>query len=116
MPSQSSIFWKIQVVLEVAKSAEVESIGDLQKVIKGINPSNFHTRRFNRAKDSFVTAISDKSIHNTVRFCQDLQLLNEDGALTKEGRQAIQKAKFDSVIVSCVLSLFRQFEVNVGEL
>lgn len=116
MPSQNSIYRKIQLVLQVAKSVEVESIGELQNAIKVSNFVAFHTRHFDRVKDSFVTAISEKSIRNVVSFCRDLKLLTENGTLTRQGRQAIQQSKFEQVISNSIRVYLQDAGVDIRDL
>ncbi|HEV7747699.1 MAG TPA: hypothetical protein VGO56_22055 [Pyrinomonadaceae bacterium] len=116
MPSENSIYRKIQIVLEVAKSTEVNSIGELQIAIRSKNLVTFHTRHFDRVKDAFVTAISDKSIHSALSFCRDLKLLKDNGTLTPEGRQAIQRSKFDRVIADSILSYLQDSGVDIRAL
>jgi hypothetical protein len=116
MPSEHSIYRKIQVILEIAKSANIETIPALQKLIERKNLVTFHTRHFDRDKDSFVIETSEKAIHNALRLCQDLKLVKTDGSLTEKGRQAIQRAKFEQVIANQILTCFREAGIQVSEL
>ena len=116
MPSQSSIYRKIQVVLDLAKSVKVHTLAELQAEVKGQRPPNFLSRRYDDSKDAFVLDVSDKSIRRTVAFCQLLGLLNQQGSLTKEGRQALRPSEFDTVIAVQIRSYLRREDVDLSSL
>jgi hypothetical protein len=116
MPSSRSIYRKVQLVLQYAKAADCTSISDLENSIRAENPLAFHTRRFDRKKDFFVTIISEKSIHSAVKFCRELKLIKENGSLTAEGRQATRQSKFEEVVSNQILSHFRNVEINIDNL
>jgi NTP pyrophosphatase (non-canonical NTP hydrolase) len=100
MPGESSLYRKIQVVLEVAKSVRVETAAELRDEVGGVKPDNFLTRQYDHNKDAFVAKISETSIRRAVDFCQRLGLIEETGELTDAGRQALRKTQFDRVIAS----------------
>ncbi len=116
MPSEYSLYRKIQVVLDVAKSVKVDSIDQLGAEIKGRRLPNFLSRRYDREKDVFVTDISDKSIRRAVTLCAVLGLVGHDGTLLAKGRQALQRIRYDRVVAGQVRAFLKGKGVNIHEL
>lgn len=98
MPSQISIYWKIQVVLSFCKSAEISSIEDLKEKILKREFKNFETFQYNKEKDQVEKKQSYRVIRRTVNFCRMLNLIGENGCLTNIGIQALQRKKFETII------------------
>lgn len=116
MPSEYSIYRKIQVVLDVAKSVEVATSEALREHILKRKYTNFETRQYEREKDDFVLKQSERVIRRTVAFCHILGLIGSDGHLTEEGRNAVRKAKFDKIIAAQIRLFLHRKEVNLSDL
>jgi hypothetical protein len=116
MPSENSIYWKIRLTLDVAKSTKATELADLRSEIRGRNLSNFNSRHYDRDKDSYVIGVSERAIRRTLKLCQDLHLIGSDGVLTEEGRQAIRKTQFDAVLASQVRAFLKQLGVDLTNL
>ena len=108
MPSEKSVYRKIQVVLDTAKSVQVNTLEDLRAEIRARKQPNFLTRQFDREQDTFVPDISDRSIRRTLVVCLLLELIGPDGRLTKEGRQALRILRFDDVVANQIRSFLRR--------
>jgi hypothetical protein len=94
----------MQMVLEVAKSAKVGSLKELRSEIKGRRYPNFETMQYDDAKDTFVPRQSERVIRRTVKFCQILHLIESDGHLTQEGRDALVRVRFEHVVAGQIRS------------
>ena len=116
MVSDRSLYRKIGVVLDIAKSASVASMDELRSEIQGRKPSLFFSRHYNRIKDKFDEDISERVIRKTLNTCRILGLLSEDGTLTAAGREASRKTRFDSVIAVLVRKFLREKEIKFDKL
>ncbi len=116
MASENSIYRKIQIVLDIAVSAKVASIGDLQAEIRDRRPPNFITKKYDSQRDIPVTDVSDRSIRRTVGFCYLLGLLSSDGSLTEAGRQAVRRTLFNGIVAGQVRSYLIKGGINLFEL
>jgi len=96
MPSERSLYRKMELVLEVAAEVEPGSLDELRIEIEGI-PS-FNTERYDAEKDDFVLGPSKPVIRRTVRWCVSLDLLSESGRLTRQGRSARRAGSFAKVV------------------
>ena len=116
MPSENSVYRKMQVVLEIAKSVTVNTLEQLRREIKGSKRPNFETDQYDKNRDEFVPQQSERVIRRTVAFCHALNLIDSDGHLTKEGRQALMKARFDNVVASQIRSFLRREGIIFSDL
>src|SRR5690242_16356134 len=98
MPSERSLYHKIEIILDLAKSAKVSTVADLRDAIYAQRPPTFFSKRFDRRSDTFIDEISGKVIRRSVNLCIALRLLETDGTLTTEGREALRKTRFDRVV------------------
>ena len=98
MPSERSLFRKIQTVVDIAKSVRVRDIAELCEEVEQRAPSVFNTSRYDASQDKFVASISPESIKRTVVFCRTLELITDDGVLSQEGREASRKSRFNETI------------------
>jgi len=98
VPSERSLFRKVQTVVEVARTVKVSDLEGLCQEIKGLGPTMFNTSRYVAARDAFVTDISAQAIKRAVAFCRFLDLLSDEGALTVHGRDAARKSRFSAVL------------------
>jgi len=116
MTSDRSLYHKIKVVLDVAKSVSVSSIVELRAEIHGQKPSLFFSKRYNPVTDHFDEDISEQIIRKTLNVCRLLGLLGEDGRLTSSGHEALRKTRFDAVISELVHKLFAERNINLHKL
>jgi len=116
MANDLSLYRKMQVVLEIAKSQKVNSLDELILEIKGLQPDNFLTRSYDEKTDSYLTGISYKSIRKTVYLCQQLSLLNHSGKRTDEGVEASRKTQFDRIVARQVRSFLKTAGISLRDL
>ena len=116
MPSETSVYKKIYIVLSTAQSVPVSSIGDLREKIDARKSPTFETRQYDPRRDTFVRKQSERSIRKTVHLCRDLGLLEEDGHLSRAGRHALEAGRFDRVIVRQVRVFCEARGVRLEEL
>lgn len=116
MPSENSVYRKIQVVLDVVKSVDINTIEELHREIRGRKYPNFETPQYSQEKDTFIIRQSDRVIRRIITFCRILGLIGPDGHLTKEGRRALPKIQFDDVIAAQIRFLLHHKSVNLSDL
>lgn len=116
MPSEKSLFRKLQTVVEIAKSGGASTLGELCQTVKDRGPDIFVTRRYEPTRDMFVSEISLKTIKRTVLFSRALGLLSDDGALTPLGREAVRRSRFSAVIASQTRAKLAQNGIKINEL
>lgn len=116
MPSELSLYRKIQIVLDVAKSIKSSSLDELRDEIKAQGPTNFLARKYDREKDDFIQLISERSIRRTVTFCLTLGLIEDDGSLSQQGRQAVNKTRFDKIVADQIRALLQRNKIDLGEI
>jgi len=116
MPGERSLYRKIQVVLEIAKSAQVKTVEELRALIRLRRPSIFYSRRYDQAKDTFVDDISDRVIARAVSVGETLGLLSEHGSLTSDGRDALRKTQYEKVISRLVRAFLARSGVDLRQL
>jgi len=85
VPSERSLFRKIQTVVEVARSVKVSNLEDLCQEIEQRGPTMFNVSRYDDEQDTFVSRISLPAIRRAVVLCEALNLLASDGSLTPQG-------------------------------
>lgn len=116
MASQFSTYSKIQAVIDIAKAVSVDSIGALQKEVASQAPPNFLVRKYDRERDTFRPAISERAVRKAVRLCLLLGLIDEHGSLSKGGRDALRSSKFDDVVAASVRAYLRSNGVEFAKL
>jgi hypothetical protein len=116
MASDRSLYRKIEVVLDIAKSVSVASLAELRLEILGRKPSLFFSRQYDQDTDRFNEDISERITRKTLNICRVLGLLADDGSLTSAGREALRKTRFDAVIANSVRKYLRERDVNLGSL
>jgi len=114
MPSENSVYRKMQVVLDIAKSVTVNTLEELRREIKGRKRPNFETDQYDQAQDKFVPRQSDRVIRRTVGLCHVLNLIGSDGHLTKEGRQSL--IRFDNVVANQIRSFLHREGIIFSDL
>jgi hypothetical protein len=116
MPSDFSLYRKIQVVLDVAKAVRVTSWTDLRREIIAQRPPNFVTKQYDQKRDAFLPDISTRSVRRAVSICRSLQLLDDSGQLTEPGRRALRASIFDRVLAEQVHGFLKQEGLHVSAL
>jgi len=116
MPSEYSLYRKIQVALEITKALRVESWVDIKERILSQAPPNFVTKQYDIKHDVRVEQVSERSIRRTVSICRALQLIDDSGDLTPAGRQALRQSTFDRILAEQVNSFLREKGVQVSTL
>jgi hypothetical protein len=116
VPSERSLFRKVQTVVEVAKTVKVSTLEELCREIKGLGPTMFNTSRYVAERDAFVTDISLEAIKRAVAFCRFLDLLSEEGGLTVHGRDAARKSRFGAVLGEQARLMLGRAGVKLGAL
>ncbi len=116
MPSERSLYRKIQLTLDVAKSSEADSLTDLTATVVAKQFPNFDTLQYDEEVDDFTWRQSDKVVRRTVRLCNHLGLVQKDGRLSKIGRQATRKTRFEEVIAERVRIRLMEAGVEIGRL
>jgi len=104
----------MQTVVDVAKAVKVSDLEELCQEIKGLGPTMFNTSRYAPERDAFVSDISIQAIKRTVAFCQLLELVNEEGALTVHGRDAARESRFSIVLGEEVRLMLSRGGVKLG--
>lgn len=115
MPSERSVYSKIQVVLDVAKSVKLETMTQLIEAVRGLKADNFLTRHYDTDEDSYVIGISERSIQRTIDLCRKLTLIGDDGRLTEAGRQASRKTQFDNAVASQIRAYFDREHISLSD-
>lgn len=116
MPSEKSLYRKLQLVLEQAAGSDTTKLNDLATQIESKRLPNFNTFQYDKKKDSFFWCQSPKVIRRTVRLCARLGLVDDSGQLTKDGRIALRKTQFNSVIAEKVREVLARDGVVVRQL
>ncbi|MBU4288358.1 MAG: hypothetical protein KKI12_09335 [Proteobacteria bacterium] len=116
MPSESSIYRKIQVIIEDAKSVNPSSMSNFCDKIKTLGHVSFLARRYDSERDEIIQFISVRSIQKTLRLCQILGLIDGEGRLTSQGRQAVQKTRFDKIVAEQIRILLQRNGIRLAEI
>ncbi|MGD0538049.1 MAG: hypothetical protein ABSC03_10440 [Verrucomicrobiota bacterium] len=98
MPSEFSLYRKIQVVLETARGVNVTSLVELRREIILQRAPNFLTKQYDKEHDSFVQEVSRRGVRRTVNICGTLRLIDERGDLSEAGRRALRRTVFDRIL------------------
>lgn len=107
MPSERSLYRKIQVVLDIVKAWDVSDVDDLTDEISARRLPVFFSRTYNQETDTFVQDVSRKVIIRTIGLCQLLELISERGGLTRLGREALRSTRFDAIIAGQARKVLR---------
>jgi hypothetical protein len=116
MPSEYSLYRKIQVVLNIAKAAQLSSWVELKTTVISQRPPNFLTRQYDVKHDTIVQEVSERSIRKTVNVCRALGLIDDRGDLTVAGRKAVRQAQFDRVLITQVQEFLADKGVEIESL
>lgn len=116
MASDRSLYHKIELVLDIAKSVSVASVDELRIEIIGRKPANFFSRQYDPDTDRFDEDISERVVRKTLSTCRVLGLLADDGSLTTAGREALRKTRFDVVLAEAVRKFLREREIHLPKL
>jgi hypothetical protein len=116
MPSERSVYRKVQEILEIARSVRVGSAKELREEIENTPPEIFRTLQYDPAIDQMVRRVSPRVIRQAVRMCQLLGMISSDGSLTDLGRQALRRRQFDRVVADRVRVLLAENGVDLMHL
>ena len=114
MPSDRSVYRKIQVVLEVRHTNAVDSRTELIDLIKNAKDPTFFTRQYDDETDEFIERISPKAIRRTVKLCETLGLLDPRASLTPEGRRASRRDAFEEEVADRVRAVLGASDVDLS--
>jgi len=116
MPSERSLYRKIQIVLDITKSVAATNIEQLRAEIAGQELPAFVSEQYDQDEDRFVPRVSERVIRKTLNACRLLELVGEDGRLTPTGREASRRTRFDAVIAQQARAFLSQRDVNFRRL
>ena len=102
MPSERSLYRKIQELLAVARSVKPNSIEELVDSINANPPDTFRTMQYDARADEMTSQVSLRVIRSTINMCTYLDLVEtkaeRKGRLTAIGREAVRRTRFDAVV------------------
>lgn len=98
MPSEKSLYHKVQLILQHAASSEAANLDQLSSEIQARRLPNFNTLQYDEKRDTFLWRQSARVVKRTVGFCRRLDLIDDNAHLTRDGRQALRKTLFDTVL------------------
>jgi hypothetical protein len=116
MPSERSLYRKIQVVLDIIKGIDLSNVDDLVNEISARRLPIFFSRTYDHNTDTFVENVSKKVIARTIRLCQLLELISESGALAKFGREALRGTRFDAVVAGQARKVLRSGGIDFARI
>lgn len=116
MIGERSIYRKVQVVLDVAKTGKTKSLNELEENIVSINPINFSYTIMDKKRGKRVPHCSTDSVRKTVSLCIDLELINEKGKLTDIGINLLDQDKFEKVLSKQVLIFFKNTGITLEKM
>jgi hypothetical protein len=98
MPSEFSLFRKIQVVLDIAKAVEVGSWRELNSEVISQRPPNFLTKQYDKKHDAMMHDVSQRGVRKAINISRMLQLIDDKGHITDVGRRALRSSIFGRVL------------------
>jgi len=113
MPSERSLYRKIQIAIDIAKSVRVDSMQGLAAEIEARELPSFNTLQYDRERDTFVPRQSGRTIRRVLHLCRRLDLLADDGHLSEHGRIILRRTKFDGILANQVRNVLREHGVNL---
>jgi len=116
MPSEFSLFRKIQVVLDIAKAVEVKSWRELSSEVISQRPPNFLTKQYDQKHDAMMHDVSRRGVRKTIHVCRMLQLIDDNGQVTNVGRRALRSALFSPVLSGQVGKFLENRGVQIATL
>jgi hypothetical protein len=106
MPSETSLYYKILLTVEVAAGQQHVHASELESALLAKRGASFSTLQYDKKRDEFTSRPSPKTVHRTVRFCVRLGLIDSSGTLTAAGRRAAIRSKFDGVLTNQIFTAF----------
>jgi hypothetical protein len=108
MPSERSIFRKVQVILEYCQPNKHKSIEELVDLIERRAPASFVYHRFDVESEEVKTMASHNSIMHAIELAVELGLISEtSGHLTKLGVSATDPRRFSRIIGNQTVELLK---------
>ena len=109
MPSERSIYRKVQVILEYCQPKKHKSIDELVDLIVGRAPASFVYHRIDPESDEIGAFASFRSIMHAVKITIELGLIHDNsGHLTKLGVSATDPGRFSRIIGNQTVELLKQ--------
>ncbi|MBU4319655.1 MAG: hypothetical protein KJ739_00990 [Nitrospinae bacterium] len=116
MIGERSIYRKVQVVLDSAKSGKTKSLQELEENIVSLSPINFSYTIMDKKRGKRVPHCSTDSVHKIVSLCIDLELVNEKGKLTDIGINLLDQDKFEKVLSKQVLIFLKNTGITLEKM
>lgn len=117
MPSERSIFRKVQVILEYCQPNKHKSIDELVDLIERKAPASFVYYRSDAESDEIKTFASYNSIKHAVSLSIELGLIHQaSGQLTKLGVSATDPRRFSRIIGNQTLELLKHKELPLEKI
>ena len=112
MPSELSLYRKIQEVLAVARSHRPNSIEELVEIVMANPADMFRTMQYDPKRDEMTSQVSLRVIRATINMCTYLELIDtsmdREGRLTAIGREAVRRTRFDAVVAARIRSRMKE--------
>ncbi len=116
MPSERSLYRKIQIVLDVTKAVAVSNLMELRQQVAAQELPSFMSEHYDEEQDRFVIGSSQRIVRKTLGTCRLLGLIGDDGKLTTLGREASRRSRFDTVVAGQARSYLGTHGVNFDSL
>lgn len=112
MPSERSLYRKIQIVLDVAKGVAASDLAQLRSEVSAQELPTFMSEHYDDDEDRFVLRVSERIVRKTLGVCRLLGLIGDDARLTAMGREASRRSRFDAVMSRQVRSFLNERHVS----
>lgn len=108
MPSERSVFRKVQIILEYCQPNRHKSIDELVDLIVRRSPASFVYYRSDAESEEIRAIASPKSIMHAIELAIELGLINENsGHLTKLGVSATDPRRFSRIVGNQTVELLK---------
>ena len=117
MPGDRSLYRKMQVVLDEARSGGHRSLDGLIDGLLAKGPLNFEYRGRDPASGQKRLRCSRNSVTRAIPLCCDMGLVNgETDRLTRSGMVAVDRGRFDDVVAARVADRLDELGVSVKKM
>lgn len=116
MPNERSIYRKIQFIIDFTKSSNSKSLHDLHLEIRNKRNPMFYSYHYDQSRDEFVEDVSERAIWRSINLCRKLNLISVDTKLTKTGREALKKTRFDRTVIKEIERVLIESDVDIAKL
>src|SRR6266436_4682662 len=114
MAGEKSLYHKIQLLLDHSKNSKAGTLADLASEIYARRLPTFNTLQYDERKDDVRWQPSSRVIRRTIALCRGLGLIDEEGQLTKQGRQGLREAEFDKILGSPIRAILPSAGLYLG--